>query len=125
LAKGGNEAVEGIPDAVKSGDRFRVDVTFGVARSMEYVILEDYFPSGFEVDEDALAREYYYDWYRRNFYRERRDEKMAFFFTELSAGEYTVSYVIRAEQPGRHLALPAKASLMYAPSSRNNSRASS
>jgi uncharacterized protein YfaS (alpha-2-macroglobulin family) len=115
LAKGGTEAVEGIPDVVKSGDRFRVDVTFGVARPMEYVILEDYFPSGFEVDEEALAREYYYDWYQRNFYRERRDEKMVFFFTELSAGEYTVSYVIRAEQPGRHLALPAKASLMYAP----------
>ncbi len=115
LAKGGAEAVEGIPGVVRSGDRFRVDVTFGVARPMEYVILEDYFPSGFEVDEDALAREYYYDWYQRNFYRERRDEKMAFFFTELSAGEYTVSYVIHAEQPGRHLALPAKASLMYAP----------
>jgi uncharacterized protein YfaS (alpha-2-macroglobulin family) len=125
LTKGGTEAAEGIPDVVRPGDRFRVDVTFSVKNAMEYVILEDYFPSGFEVDEGALAREYYYDWYRGNFHRERRDEKMAFFFTELSAGEYAVSYVIHAEQPGKHLALPAKASLMYAPEIWGSSREAS
>jgi uncharacterized protein YfaS (alpha-2-macroglobulin family) len=115
LSKGGTEAAEGIPEVVRPGDRFRVDVTFGVENAVEYVILEDYFPSGFEVDEDALARDYYYDWYGGNFHRERRDEKMAFFFTALAPGEYTVTYVIHAEQPGKHLALPARASLMYAP----------
>ncbi|HUU56439.1 MAG TPA: alpha-2-macroglobulin family protein, partial [bacterium] len=114
-SKGGTEATEGIPEIVKPGDRFRVDVTFSVPNAMEYVMLEDYFPSGFEVDEEAVARDYYYDWYRGNSHRERRDEKMAFFFTDLAAGDYTVSYVIHAEQPGRHLALPARASLMYAP----------
>ena len=115
LAKGGTEALEGIPDIVRPGDRFRVDVTFTVENPMEYVMLEDYFPSGFEVDEDVLERDYYYDWYRANSHSERRDEKMAFFFTELSPGDYTVSYVMHAEQPGKHLALPARASLMYAP----------
>ncbi len=53
LAKGGTEALEGIPDIVRPGDRFRVDVTFTVENPMEYVMLEDYFPSGFEVDEDV------------------------------------------------------------------------
>jgi uncharacterized protein YfaS (alpha-2-macroglobulin family) len=114
-SKGGAEVAEGIPDVVQPGDRFRVDVTFTVPNALEYVMLEDYLPSGFEVDEDVGDREYYYDWYRGNYHRERRDEKMAFFFTELPAGDYTVSYVIHAEQPGRHLALPARASLMYAP----------
>ncbi len=125
LAKGGTEAVEGIPDIVRSGDRFRVDVTFTVENPMEYVILEDYFPSGFEVDEDVLESDYYYDWYWGNFHRERRDEKMAFFFTELSPGDYTVSYVMHAEQPGKHLALPARASLMYAPEVWGSSREAS
>jgi uncharacterized protein YfaS (alpha-2-macroglobulin family) len=115
LGTGGGEALEGIPDIVLPGDRFRVDVTFGVEQAVEYVMLEDYFPSGFEVDEDALARDYYYDWYGGNFHRERRDEKMAFFFTALAPGEYAVTYVIHAEQPGKHVALPARASLMYAP----------
>jgi uncharacterized protein YfaS (alpha-2-macroglobulin family) len=114
-SRGGSEAAAGIPDVVQPGDRFRVDVTFNVPNAMEYVMLEDYLPSGFEVDEDVGDSEYYYDWYRGNYHRERRDEKMAFFFTELPAGDYTVSYVIHAEQPGRHLALPARASLMYAP----------
>jgi uncharacterized protein YfaS (alpha-2-macroglobulin family) len=113
--KGGTEVTEGIPDLVRPGDRFRVDVTFTVPSAMEYVILEDYLPSGFEVEEEAADRDYYYDWYRGNYHRERRDEKTAFFFTELGAGDYTVSYVIHAEQPGKHLALPARASLMYAP----------
>jgi len=125
LAKGGTEALEGIPDIVRPGDRFRVDVTFTVENPMEYVILEDYFASGFEVDEDALGRDYYYDWYRGNSHRERRDEKMAFFFTELSPGDYTVSYVVHAEQPGKHLALPARASLMYAPEVWGSSREAS
>jgi uncharacterized protein YfaS (alpha-2-macroglobulin family) len=115
LAKGGTEALEGIPEVVRPGDRFRVDVTFTVENPMEYVMLEDYFPSGFEVDEGATERDYYYDWYWGNSHSERRDEKMAFFFTALSPGDYTVSYTIHAEQPGKHLALPARASLMYAP----------
>jgi uncharacterized protein YfaS (alpha-2-macroglobulin family) len=115
LAKDGTAEEEGIPSVVHPGDRFRVDVTFAVAHPMEYVMVEDYFPSGFEVDEDLQDRDYYYDWYYGNTHSERRDEKMAFFFTALAAGEYTVSYVIHAEQPGRHLALPARASLMYAP----------
>jgi uncharacterized protein YfaS (alpha-2-macroglobulin family) len=115
LSAGGAAAKEGIPDVVKSGDRFRVDVTFKVEAPVEYVMLEDYLPSGFEVDEDEFERDYYYDWYWGNTHRERRDEKMVFFFTSLSAGEYKVSYVIHAEQPGKHLALPARASLMYAP----------
>jgi len=113
--KGGTELKEGIPDVVRAGDRFRVDVTFKNKADMEYVMLEDFLPSGFEVDEEALKRDYYYDWYYGNTHTERRDEKMAFFFTALPAGEHTVSYVIHAEQPGRHLALPARASLMYAP----------
>lgn len=125
LAKGGAEALEGIPDIVRPGDRFRVDVTFTVENPMEYIILEDYFPSGFEVDEGALVRDYYYDWYSGNSHRERRDEKMAFFFTELSPADYTVSYVMHAEQPGKHLALPARASLMYAPEVWGSSREAS
>lgn len=113
--RSGDQHVNPTRELVKSGDRFRVDVTFKNDRPTEYVMLEDYLPSGFEVDEETTRNDYYYDWYYRNFHSERRDEKMAFFFTALPAGEHTVSYVIHAEQPGYHRALPARASLMYAP----------
>lgn len=115
LDKDGSAHKAGIPDVVKPGDRFRVQVTFKTEHDMEYVMLEDFLPSGFEVDEDELKTKYYYDWYYGNFHQERRDEKMVFFFTSLPAGERTCTYVIHAEQPGKHLALPARASLMYAP----------
>lgn len=94
---------------------------------MEYFILEDMLPSGFEVIKDidryAIEGESYYpiydDWgYRpwRWHYadREYRDEKVAFFVTNCSS-KMEFSYIIRAQIPGEYKIMPAQGYLMYYP----------
>lgn len=97
------------------------------AFEMEYFILEDMLPSGFEVVKDieryAIEGESYYpiydDWgYRpwRWHYadREYRDEKVAFFVTNCSS-KMEFSYIIRAQIPGEYKIMPAQGYLMYYP----------
>ncbi|AFH48236.1 Large extracellular alpha-helical protein [Ignavibacterium album JCM 16511] len=94
---------------------------------MEYFILEDMLPSGFEVVKDidryAIEGESYYpvydDWgYRpwRWHYadREYRDEKVAFFVTSCS-NKMEFSYIIKAQIPGEYKIMPAQGYLMYYP----------
>lgn len=94
---------------------------------MEYFILEDMLPSGFEVVKDidrySIEGESYYpiydDWgYRpwRWHYadREYRDEKVAFFVTSCS-NSMEFSYIIRAQIPGEYKTMPAQGYLMYYP----------
>jgi uncharacterized protein YfaS (alpha-2-macroglobulin family) len=46
---------------------------------------------------------------------ELRDTRTASFVTHLEQGTHTLSYRVRAEQPGRLRALPARGEAMYAP----------
>lgn len=97
---------------------------------MEYFILEDMLPSGFEVVKDVQnyeiegENEYgpyydYYGWGRRPWIwnyadREYRDEKVAFFVTYVSE-KMEFTYIMKAQIPGNYSVMPAQGYLMYYP----------
>lgn len=97
---------------------------------MEYFILEDMLPSGFEVVKDVQnyeiegENEYrpyydYYGWGRRPWIwnyadREYRDEKVAFFVTYVSE-KMEFTYIMKAQIPGKYSVMPAQGYLMYYP----------
>ena len=97
--------------------------------NIDYFILEDMLPSGFEVVKDMDKyfidgendyqnyRDYYYDympwrWHYAN--REYRDEKVAFFVTSCQK-KMEFSYIIKAQIPGEYKIMPAQGYLMYYP----------
>mgnify|MGYP001362368019 CR=1 FL=1 len=114
---------------VKSGDNILVKtyVTSRKDNDMQYFMLEDMFPSGFEIVKEADSfnikgeNDYPY-WggygYRpwRWFYadKEYRDEKASFFVTHTS-DEMVFTYILKAQMPGRYSIMPATGSLMYYP----------
>lgn len=93
---------------------------------LEYFILEDMLPSGFEVVKDIDRYEIEGENYYTNYYngyrpwrwhyadREYRDEKVAVFVTTCSS-KMEFSYIIRAQIPGEHKIMPAQGYLMYYP----------
>ena len=100
---------------------------------LQYFILEDMLPSGFEVVKDEQNFEIegednykYYDYwdYRpwRWFYadKEYRDEKIAFFVTNVN-DKMEFSYIIKAQMPGEYTVPAAQAYLMYYPEVGGNS----
>jgi uncharacterized protein YfaS (alpha-2-macroglobulin family) len=120
---------EKLQGKVKSGDNILVK-TYVTSRNddMQYFMLEDMFPSGFEIVKDADSfriegeNDYSY-WggghhYRpwRWFYadKEYRDEKASFFVTN-TRDEMVFTYILKAQMPGRYSIMPATGSLMYYP----------
>jgi hypothetical protein len=102
---------------IKPGDEIYVHLTAIPKGVREYVIIEDMLPSGFEVVKEEQDYPYYYGywswWYPQ---KEIRDDKVAYFATQMNNAEtYELSYRIRAEVPGEVSALPARAWLMYFP----------
>jgi alpha-2-macroglobulin len=107
------------------GDDIEVRLTMENAKSLEYVIIEDRLPAGFEsreADRDPrfMDESAFFSWYS---HRERRDEKMAFFISELPAGRHEFRHVIYPELEGKIMALPAAVWPMYQPQLRGESRA--
>ncbi len=100
---------------------------------LQYLILEDMLPSGFEVVKDEQNFEIegednykYYDYWDYRpwiwFYadREYRDEKVAFFVTNVN-DKMEFSYIIKAQMPGEYKVPAAQAYLMYYPEVGGNS----
>ncbi|MEJ5261103.1 MAG: MG2 domain-containing protein [Ignavibacterium sp.] len=94
---------------------------------MEYFILEDMLPSGFEVVKDIDRysidgeNDYpvydfwgYRPWRWHYADREYRDEKVAFFVTNCS-NKMEFSYIIKAQIPGEYKIMPSQGYLMYYP----------
>lgn len=119
----------------KSGDEIFVKVKIVPDRRQEFVMMEDPIPAGCEVvqntigytivdepeyDAEARKKQGEYEWFWWYAHRELRDEKVAFFATEVLRKEYLFSYVMRAQIPGRYSAMPSVASLMYYPEVRGN-----
>ena len=102
---------------VESGELIEVELTIRSKNDYEYLILEDLKPAGFE----AFDRQSGYTGDGLHAYRELRDRMTSFFVRELTRGEHSVKYRLRAEIPGRFSALPALASAMYAPELKGNS----
>jgi uncharacterized protein YfaS (alpha-2-macroglobulin family) len=104
---------------------------------MEYFILEDMLPSGFEVVKDVQNyeiegeneyRPYYdnYGWGRRPWIwnyadKEYRDEKVAFFVTYVS-GKMEFTYIMKAQIPGNYSVMPSQGYLMYYPELAGNTK---
>ncbi len=97
---------------VESGVRVRVDLEITANKAVEFVMLEDLKPAGFEavqlqsgpaVCNYACA------------HAELRTDRVAMFVPELRVGVTKLSYELRAEVPGRFAALPARVEAMYAP----------
>lgn len=110
-------------EALTPGDDIEVRLSVENQRALEYVIIEDCLPAGFEsreTDRDPrfMDETAYQGWYS---HRERRDEKLAFFITTLPAGRHEFRHVLYAELEGRMLALPAAAWPMYQPELRGES----
>ena len=95
--------------------------------NLDYFILEDMLPSGFEIVKDMekyfidgennYQTPYYYDympWRWQYADREYRDEKVAFFVTSCQK-KMEFSYIIKAQIPGDYKIMPAQGYLMYYP----------
>ncbi len=108
---------------LKGGDELEVSIEVRNTRPYEYLLLEDYFPSGMEVlhkAEDWYSRWCRYWWYGYT-HKEARDDRMVWFVNYLGNGERTFSYLLRAETPGVFVGLPARAEMMYEPEVCGNS----
>lgn len=113
---------------IKSGDLIFVKLSVENKNSFnQYVMIEDFFASGFEIvkDDDHYRIEGeekyshdYYDWrpyWRWNYAdKEIRDEKISFFVTYPSS-TMDFTYIMRAQIPGEFNIMPAEVSLMYYP----------
>lgn len=113
---------------VKSGQDVFVKTTVeSNSDNLDYFILEDMLPSGFEVVKDMdkyfidgendYQYNYYYDYIPWRWHyadREYRDEKVAFFVTNCQK-KMEFSYIIKAQIPGDYKVMPAQGYLMYYP----------
>lgn len=100
----------GIP--VESGVRVRVDLELTANKAVEYVMVEDLKPAGFEAVELRSGPQVC------NYacaHAELRTDRVALFVSALPVGTTKLSYELRAEVPGKFAALPARLEAMYAP----------
>ncbi len=106
------------------GDEIEVRLVVDNRDEMNFIIIEDRLPAGFEVRETKKDSRFasspdYGEWYVHS---ERHDERMAFFLDRLPAGRHEFRYVIYPELEGKALALPASIWPMYLPSLRSESK---
>lgn len=111
-------------DTLKAGQLVQVELTIDVPEDVSYLALEDHLPGGLEALNEGLNAslepgtsdyEYdvlYWDDYGYN-YKEIRGDRVVFFFTSLSKGKHTYTYMARAASAGLFTALPAQAYAMY------------
>jgi uncharacterized protein YfaS (alpha-2-macroglobulin family) len=107
------------------GDVVEVHLTVTVTAEAWYVILYDPLPAGLEGLNERLATTSYAarDWWESEpeagLYpysrKDVRDDSVALFFTQLTPGTHTVTYLARATTAGTFHALPAEAYPMYRP----------
>jgi alpha-2-macroglobulin len=121
---------EPVGENVNSGDLIFVKINIKSNINNEYFILEDPIASGYEpimgkqdyeiADEKEFDSYYgYWNWFYTA--KEFHDQKVAFFARNIYKGDYSYSYVIRAQIPGEYHIMPAQAYLMYYPEIRGNS----
>ncbi len=92
---------------VVTADRVRIHLTIDSRQELSYVIVEDPLPSGCEVIDEGMTGGFDH--------QERRDEKMAFFFTKIPAGKTEITYQVQAVFPGKYHVMPTWVSPMYRP----------
>lgn len=96
---------------ISVGDEILVKLKFRADDDFEYLVLEDYLPSGFEVVNQNA-----YGDYRPYIHAERWDNRMVYFFSKIPKGEIVeIAYIMRAELPGTFIVKPARMECMYEP----------
>ena len=110
-------------ETVTVGEDLEVRLTVKNKATLEYLILEDYLPAGFEVrkadtDPRYANEAYYQGWYD---HKERRDTLMAWFVGYLPAGSHEFRFVVYPELKGTVMALPSAIWPMYSPELRSES----
>lgn len=101
------------------GDRLLVRLTLHTDRPLEYLMLEDPIPAGFEVqDRGQVGLDEWWNWWSHT---DVRDDRVSFFIRRLEPlqkGEHRIEYYVRPEMSGSVRLLPAVLSDMYVPSTR-------
>ncbi len=106
------------PIRLKPGDRIWSQVRIHSESAFDYVMVEDFLPSGFEVVKDEMPYGIHplmRRWWHGYMNKEVRDEKVVSFFTRTYRNEMAIAMPLRAEVPGEVSAMPCRASLMYFP----------
>jgi len=117
--------------SLTSGTDVLVKVKINSKEDLEYVLIEDPIPAGFEFirdksgylieGEEAYSGGNYYRSYFRwmnQAHTEYRDNRYAIVLTRLNSGEYEYSYIMKAQIPGTFEVNPAVVQLMYYPEKR-------
>ena len=107
-----------IPDnKMKSGEPILVRLTLIAHKDMTYVMVEDPFPAGCEVnargDSDDVT-EWNYWWSGVDV----RDDRIVFFAASIPKGIHVIEYHLRAQTPGVYNAMPTLVQAMYDPEER-------
>jgi len=98
------------------GDTVLVKLEINAAKAVSHVMVEDPRPAGLSpVSSDAGLRIEGVDLKPVGVRRELRDDRTAFFVTQLPKGKTTLYYLARAGLGGEYHALPARAESMYLP----------
>mgnify|MGYP001012815808 FL=1 len=92
--------------------RVRVDLEVTANKAVEFVMVEDLKPAGFEA---VLLKSGPEVCSHQCSHAELRTDRVAMFLTSLNVGTTKLSYELRAEVPGKFAALPARFEAMYAP----------
>jgi hypothetical protein len=120
-------SVDGEPvGSAEVGDVISVTVTVVAPTDLHHLSVDVAIPAGTELIDPNLDSSPQYDefgnpiayssgdtWWPT--YRDYRDDRVAFFDTELPAGTYQTHFLLRATLPGEFRVLPAHAELMYFP----------
>lgn len=103
----------------ESGKPVRCRITLDAKRRFQFVLVEVPTPSNMRVVEN-VEPEYWSWWYSSI---QVLDDRVALFVRDLPPGQHVIEINLRAEAPGRAVALPALAYEMYQPERRGSSAA--
>ena len=99
-------------ELLNSGDLLEVELGLEAKNDYDYVLFEDIKPAGCEPVEVRSGEHAGQGLYAN---MELRDQKVAFFISQLPQGRRVLTYRLRAETPGAFHVLPANSYAMYAP----------
>ena len=102
---------------VQSGQLVEIELLIESKNDYDFILIEDPKAAGFEPVEQLSG----YDGNTLGAYVEYREDRVCFFVKKLDRGRFSVTYQVRAEQPGNFSALPATILGMYAPELAGNS----
>ncbi|MDR1485345.1 MAG: alpha-2-macroglobulin [Planctomycetaceae bacterium] len=106
-----------VAESFESGDLVEVELIVESKNDYESILVGDWKCAGFEPVEVRSG----YNGNELGAYVEFRDERVLFFVYRLMRGKHSVTYRLRAEQPGNFSALPTQLEAMYAPELKANS----